>query len=134
MGGYGKFNKLVFQMNAQAQVTGGAAEADVVGNHIVLPCKAKIVDVRAVVDAIAAGTTAVLKMYQGADKSGTAVLSTAGLTLTTAAPKSGKATLANPDKIWAAGTEFCFAENTTNLKTMDGLSMIVTVREEQVGD
>lgn len=131
--GLGKFNKFVMQLGYQGQLTGGAAEADINGCHITLGARAELIDVRCSITAGGAALAATLiQLYEGATKSGTAVLSAAMDPLAAALKKVG--VLANPGKVYAKNTEFCLSENATNTKTFDNPSVILTFREMEVGD
>lgn len=123
----GHMNRIVVLLNAQGQIATTGAEVDVVGNHFRLPCKAVLVDVDIVAQALAAGTTAVIKVYAGTSKSGTEIASG---TITTATPRvNATQVAAQKNKKWGVDQEFCLSENGTNAKTIDGLSVALTFRE-----
>lgn len=123
----GNKNRIVFCLTAQAVVAGTGSEVDVVGNHIRLPCKAKLVDVDVVAISCEATSTQVIKVYNGTSISATEV---ATATITTATPRAnGTLTAAYKDKIYAKDSEFCLGENGTNAKDTAGLGVTLTFRE-----
>ena len=125
--GLGKMNRITLQLIAQGQITGTAGNVDVTGNHARLPCKAVLEDADVTAYALSAAATAIIKAYAGTTVAGTEVASG---TIVTATPRADMTIVAAQKNVrWPKNQEFCLGENTTNLTTIDGLSVTLTFRE-----
>ena len=123
----GNKNRLVFQLIAQGEITGDTTENDVVGNHIRLPCRARLVDVDISAKTVASGGTTTIAVYSGvAVATGTEI---AAGDLSNATPRAdGTMVAAYADKLYDANQEFCLSEKGSAHAT-NGLCVVLTFRE-----
>jgi len=127
--GYDGLHKYALTMKANAQITCGGSEADVDGNHVILPCESVLLGLTASGLAGAALAACDILAYHGTTKSGTVVcaamdLKTAGQNSATADPVAGYV-----GKILPKGAEFCISEDGTNTKTIDQLQVTLWLRD-----
>ena len=121
----GKFNRIVFRLGYQGQITGDGSDNAVDGRHVLLPAKAKLVDARISCTACAA-TAAKISVYQGSTK-------VCDQHTLTSSAKTGQMTLtaAKKDTIYSAGAEFSLKEQTTSGSTVDNIDVVLVFRAYQ---
>lgn len=131
--GLGKHNRFALTMKADTTITCGGSEADVTGNHVILPCRAKLIKVKCSGLAGAALAACDIKVYKGTTKSGVAILS-AAMDLKTAGQNKDSGVIADAfiGGVFDEDTEFCISENGTNTKTIAQLQVTLMFRDHDV--
>lgn len=128
--GYDRIHKYSLTMKADTQITCGAAEADVAGNHVVLPCNSILLGITASALGGAGLLICPLVVYHGTTKSGVA----ASAALDVGGSSSQNSDTAEPAAAYVGkhlpkGTEFCLSENGTNTKTADQLQVTLWLQD-----
>lgn len=128
--GYDRIHKYSLTMKADTNITCGAAEADVPGNHIILPCNSVLLGITASCLGDAGLVDCPLVVYHGTTKAG--VVASAALDVGGAGTQnsdSADPAAAYVDKFLPKGAEFCVSQNGTNTEDIDQLQVTLWLQD-----